>query len=55
MFLVAGDGTPYDILYNLVGGSPLWYPLGVVGLFLVYIGIFYLIHHLIAKKKTPVA
>jgi uncharacterized membrane protein YwaF len=52
MFLEAGDGTPYDILYNLVGGSPLWYPLGVVGLFLVYIGIFYFVHHLTTKKKT---
>ena len=56
MFLMAGDGTPYDILFNLVGGSPLWYPLGVVGLFLVYIGIFYFVHHLItAKKKIPTA
>ena len=55
MFLVSGDGTPYDILYNLVGGSPLWYPLGVVGLFLLYIGAFYFVHHLTAKKKTPTA
>ena len=56
MFLEAGDGTPYDILYNLVGGSPLWYPLGVVGLFLLYIGAFYFVHHLItAKKKIPTA
>jgi len=23
MFLVRGDGTPYDILYNLVGGHPI--------------------------------
>lgn len=55
MFLVSGDGTPYDILYNLVGGSPVLYPLGVVGLFVLYIGIFYLCHHLFAKKKTPVS
>ena len=55
MFLVAGDGTPYDILYDLVGGSPLWYPICVVGLFLVYIGLFYWIHHLTAKKKVPTA
>lgn len=54
MFLVAGDGTPYDILYNLVGGSPVLYPLGVVGLFLLYIGLFYLGHHLLSKKKTTV-
>lgn len=55
MFLVAGDGTPYDILYDLVGGSPLWYPICVVGLFLLYIGLFYWIHHLTAKKKVPTA
>ena len=53
MFLVAGDGTPYDILYNLVGGSPVLYPMCVVGLFLVYIGLFYLGHHLLSKKKVP--
>lgn len=53
MFLMAGDGTPYDILYNLVGGSKLLYPLGVVALFLVYIvgyyGVFYLTTHRKAK------
>ena len=54
MFLMAGDGTPYDILYNLVGGSRVWYPLGVVGLFLIYISLFYLGNHLFSKKKTPV-
>ncbi len=52
MFLMAGDGTPYDILYNLVQGSPLWYPLLVVALFLVYIvayyGLFYFFTH---RKK----
>lgn len=53
MFLKAGDGTPYDILYNLVGGSPVLYPLGVVGLFLVYIGLFYLGHYLLSKKNVP--
>jgi hypothetical protein len=37
MFLMQGDGTPYDILYNLVNGNPVLYPLGVVGLFFVYI------------------
>lgn len=55
MFLMRGDGTPYDILYNLVGGNRIAYPAGVVGLFLVYIvayyGIFYRITH---KKKTKV-
>lgn len=51
MFLVRGDGTPYDILYNLVGGNPVIYPLGVVALFLVYIGIFYWISFAVRKKK----
>ena len=55
MFLVSGDGTPYDILYDLVGGNPVLYPLGVVGLFLIYISLFYLVHHLLTKRKTPVA
>ena len=55
MFLMAGDGTPYDILYNLVQGNRVLYPLAVVVLFLVYIaafyGVFFLIKH---KKKQPV-
>ena len=52
MFLVRGDGTPYDVLYNLVGGSPVCYPAGVVLLFLVYIALFYLVHTLIKDKKA---
>ena len=51
MFLMRGDGTPYDIFYNLVGGNPVLYPLIVVGLFLVYIAAFYLVFFLIEKKK----
>ena len=55
MFLMRGDGTPYDILYNLVGGDPVIYPLSVVGLFFIYLFSFYSLHGLIAKgKKTPV-
>lgn len=52
MFLMAGDGTPYDIVYNLVGGSRLWYPLGVVGLFLAYIGLFYYVVFCLRRKKA---
>jgi hypothetical protein len=52
MFLMRGDGTPYDILYNLVGGSKILYPMGVVALFLMYISAFYLVFFLIRKKKT---
>ncbi len=52
MFLMAGDGTPYDILYNLVGGSPVLYPLGVVVLFLVYIVLFYGVFYLLTQKRA---
>lgn len=56
MFLVKGDGTPYDILYNLVGGNPVLYPLTVIALFLVYItafyGIYILIKNMLDKKKA---
>ena len=54
MFLMRGDGTPYDILYNLVGGSPVWYPLSVVALFLVYISLFYYLVYTSRKKKASV-
>ena len=51
MFLRAGDGTPYDILYNFVGGSPVLYPLGVIAMFLAYICVFYLGRYLFLKRK----
>ena len=54
MFLMAGDGTPYDILYNLVGGHKVWYPLSVVGLFYLYIIGFYSVHALTQRKKQTV-
>lgn len=50
MFLMAGDGTPYDILYNLVNGSPILYPLFVVVLFLLYISLFYYVVHISRHK-----
>lgn len=56
MFLMAGDGTPYDILFNLVGGHPVIYPLGVVALFVGYIMLFHsiyiLIQHKVCAKKS---
>ena len=55
MFLMAGDGTPYDILYNLVSGNKLLYPLSVVSLFVLYICLFYKLFFVFTKKKTPVA
>lgn len=55
MFLMAGDGTPYDILYNLVGGSRLFYPMGVVAMFLVYIGLYYWLFYMVTHKKKKVS
>ncbi len=56
MFLMQGDGTPYDILYNLVGGHKVLYPVGVVVLFLLYICLFYWVYYALkGKKKAPQA
>lgn len=55
MFLLRGDGTPYDILFNLVGGNAVLYPMGVVLLFFVYICIFYGVFFGVrSRKKIPV-
>ena len=51
MFLMAGDGTPYDIFYNLVNGNKVLYPMIVVILFLLYISAFYGTYFLIKKRK----
>ena len=50
MFLFAGDGTPYDIVYKFVGGSPVLYPIAVILLFLVYIALFYWCYYLGSSK-----
>lgn len=52
MFLMSGDGTPYDILYNILGGDPILYPIGVIALFFVYISLFYQVYYLVSSKKT---
>ena len=49
MFLSRGDGTPYDIAFNLVGGSPVLYPLFVVALFVIYIFAFYFVYYGVKK------
>ena len=54
MFLMRGDGTPYDILFNLVGGHKVFYPLGVVALFLVYIVGYYGVYYLVTHRKKKV-
>lgn len=50
MFLMAGDGTPYDILYNLVNGNRVLYPVLVVALFLIYISLFYYLVYVFRRK-----
>ncbi len=52
MFLMAGDGTPYDILYSLVGGSIILYPILVVLLFIIYIMLFYMLNYKKASKAN---
>lgn len=51
MFLMRGDGTPYDIFYNLVGGNPVLYPIIVVALFFIYIAAFYWIYFKVTEKS----
>jgi uncharacterized membrane protein YwaF len=59
MFLSRGDGTPYDIIFNLVGGHPVVYPICVVLLFVIYIKLFYHAYYaicrVIQRKKTDSA
>ena len=52
MFLMRGDGTPYDVLYNLFDGHKVLYPVSVVMLFLVYICLFYRVYYAVSKKKA---
>lgn len=54
MFLMRGDGTPYDILYNLLNGHKVFYPLLVVVLFILYICVFYNVYYLIKRKKRTI-
>ena len=51
MFLMRDDGTPYVLVYQLVKGDPILYPLAVVVLFLIYITLFYAVFYLLSKKK----
>ncbi len=51
MFLVRGDGTPYDIVYSLVDGNPVLYPMIVILLFVLYILAFYLLYFLVDSKR----
>lgn len=55
MFLVRPDGTPYEILYQLVNGNCFLYPIGVLLLFVIYIVAFYGVYFLIHKKRSKIA
>ena len=55
MFLMRGDGTPYDVVYNIVGGSPVLYPIAVVALFILYILAFYGVYYLAKGKRSKKA
>lgn len=52
MFLMRDDGTPYSLVYNLVKGNKVLYPILVVLLFLLYICAFYGVYYLIQKIKN---
>lgn len=51
MFLMHHHGTPYSIFYNMVNGSPVFYPIIVVGIFYLYAAIMYFIPVIIQRKK----
>ena len=55
MFLSSHDGTPYVLLWDLVGGSQTLYTIGVIALFLIYITVFYVVHILVKNKKAKIA
>ncbi len=55
MFLMNHDGTPYVMLWNLVGGNPVLYPIGVVAIFVVYIVGYYYVYEWIVTKTNPFA
>ena len=52
MFLVRSDGTPYEILYQMVNGDPILYPAGIILLFVIYIIAFNLIFNLVKTKSA---
>ena len=56
MFLVSHDGTPYSILYNMVNGNKIIYPVLVILIFVIYIAVYYLtallIRHIAKKARA---
>lgn len=54
MFLMRGDGTPYDILFRLFNGNPVLYPLAVFALFVICIAAYYLVFGLVRSRRKAV-
>lgn len=52
MFLMRSDGTPYEIVYSLVKGNQILYPIIVVLMFFAYIAVFYGVYFAIQKSKA---
>ena len=56
MFFMYHDGTPYSLVYNMVNGNKVIYPILVVVLFVAYMAIFYLtfmlIRNYLEKRKS---
>ena len=50
MFFLGGDGTPFGIFYDWVGGNLIAYQIIIYILQCGYIGVFYLIYYPIAKR-----
>ena len=50
MFFFDHDDTPYSIFYNLVNGNKVLYPLIVVGLFYLFIAIYYPVFNYVKAK-----
>lgn len=52
MFLKSHDGTPYSIIYNMVSGNQILYPMMVILIFVIWILLFYLTYFFIRKKTN---
>lgn len=52
MFLMSHDGTPYSIIYNLVGQIQPLYSISVVLLFVIYIYINYAVFKMLRKNNN---
>lgn len=55
MFLMRGDGTPYDIFYNMVNGNRVLYPILVVGSLALVAWVYNVVFHLFSDKRTTPA